>query len=214
MPFGDNQVADNRHYDYAENSRALRREFFTIVEWVPPGSGVLDLGCGDGSLLELLVQKKNVRAEGIELTASGRAASQAKGLVVRQGRIDEGLPWPDNSFDVAICNVTLQMVMYPERLLREMARVARRQIISFPNFANIKNRLELLILGRMPRAMLFGYSWWNTGHIHQLSLKDFTEMLPDLGLEVLRHTYFGRLPLKRLAPNLLATLGLFELARR
>ena len=207
-------MADNRDYDYAETSRALRQEFSTIVEWIPPGSRVLDLGCGDGTLLELLVQKKNVRAEGIELTASGQAASQAKGLAVRQGRIDEELPWSDNAFDVAICNVTLQMVMYPERLLREMARVAPCQIISFPNFANIKNRLELLILGRMPRSMLFGHTWWNTGHIHQLSLKDFIDILPNLGLGVRRRTYFGRIPMKWVAPNLLATLGLFELARR
>lgn len=209
-------MGDNRSYEYAADSRAHRKEFATILEWIPEASRVLDLGCGDGALMDLLVQKKKALAQGMEITPSGVAACRAKNLAVRPGRIDEILPWEDESFDVAICNVTLQMVMYPERLLSEMARVARRQIVSFPNFANLRNRLELLILGRMPRAMLFGHSWWNTGHIHQLSFHDFESLLPRLGLKIVRRAHFGRLMvpgLGRLAPNLLGTVGLFELSR-
>ena len=138
--------------------------------------------------------------------------SRAKGLSVHQGRIDEALPWPDRSFDYALCNVTLQMVMYPEKLLSEMARVASRQIVCFPNFANLRNRLELLLMGRMPRAMLFGYSWWDTGHIHQLSVRDFEEYLPRVGLRIRRRAFFGRLAAAAsFAPNLFATLAAFEL---
>jgi methionine biosynthesis protein MetW len=206
-------VGDNRRYEYRPGSQARRAEFGAIAEWVPPGAKVLDLGCGDGSLLELLLKKRKVRGEGMEVAPSGVEVCRNKGLEVRQGRIDEKLPWADDAFDIALCNVTLQMVMYPEKLLTEMARVAPKQIVSFPNFANLKNRLELMFLGRMPRAMLFGHFWWNTGHVHQLSLKDFKDLLPQLGLNIRREVHLGRMPLKKLAPNLLATLGIFELAR-
>jgi methionine biosynthesis protein MetW len=139
---------------------------------------------------------------------------RSKGLKVRQGRIDEGLPWVDGAFDYAVCNVTLQMVMYPEKLLSEMSRVAIRQIVSFPNFANIRNRLELLLFGRMPKAMLFGHTWWNTGHIHQLSIADFKELVKKTGLEIKKSAYFGRLAIPgvvSLSPNLLSTIAMFEL---
>jgi len=205
-------MGDNREYLYEQGSRARREEFGTIVDWVPEGARVLDLGCGDGSLLQLLAEKKNARVEGIEITPSGVEVSRAKGLSVHQGRIDEPLPWPDRSFDYAVCNVTVQMVMYPEKLLSEMARVASRQIVCFPNFANLRNRVELLLMGRMPRAMLFGYSWWDTGHIHQLSVRDFEEYLPRVGLRIRRRAFFGRLATAAsFAPNLFATLAAFEL---
>jgi methionine biosynthesis protein MetW len=111
-----------------------------------------------------------------------------------------------------MCKVTLQMVMYPEKLLSEMVRVASRQIVCFPNFANLRNRVELLLMGRMPRAMLFGYSWWDTGHIHQLSVRDFEEYLPRVGLRIRRRAFFGRLATAAsFAPNLFATLAAFEL---
>jgi methionine biosynthesis protein MetW len=108
------------------------------------------------------------------------------------------------------------MVMYPEKLLSEMGRVATRQIVSFPNFANIRNRLELFLYGRMPKAMLFGHTWWNTGHIHQLSIQDFKELVKGIGLEIKKSAYFGRLAmhgLASLAPNLLSTIAMFELLK-
>jgi methionine biosynthesis protein MetW len=90
--------------------------------------------------------------------------------------------------------------------------VASRQIVCFPNFANLRNRLELLLMGRMPRAMLFGYLWWDTGHIHQLSVRDFEEYLPRVGLRIRRRAFFGRLATAAsFAPNLFATLATFEL---
>lgn len=209
-------MGDNRQYEYTADSRAERKEYATIVDWIPEGCRVLDLGCGEGSLLQALIRKKKIRAEGMELSASGVEVCRSRGLAVRQGRIDETLPWADDSFDYAVCNVTVQMVMYPERLVAEMARVARRQIISFPNFANLRNRWELLVMGRMPRAMLFGNSWWNTGHIHQLSLRDFEELLPRVGLKICRRASLGRFSVPGLvqaAPNLLTTLAVYELQR-
>ena len=214
MASGLNRMGDNRKYEYKANRSAHREEFSKIVDWIPEGSRVLDLGCGEGSLLKLLVEKKKVTVEGIEISLSGVEVCKSKGLEVRQGRIDEGLPWVDDAFDYAVCNVTLQMVMYPEKLLSEMSRVATRQIVSFPNFANIRNRLELFLFGRMPRAMLFGHTWWNTGHIHQLSIADFKELVKKTGLEIKKSAYFGRLAIPgvvSLSPNLLSTIAMFEL---
>lgn len=126
----------------------------------------------------------------MELSETGVDICQQKGLQVTRGRIDETLPYGDDEFDTAVCNVTIQMVMYPEKLLAEMKRVSRRQIVSFPNFAYFTNRLDMVVNGRMPTRMLFGYSWYSTGHIHQLSLRDFDDLLRQVGgLQMKRKLY-------------------------
>jgi len=144
-------------------------------------------------------------------------ACKKKGLKVIQGRIDEKLPFDDNTFDYSICNVTIQMVMYPEILLSEMKRISKYQIVSFPNFCHYKNRLDLLLKGRMPKPMLFGYKWYSTGHIHQLSIKDFYELLNDVGeLKILKvKNLMGTNPIKRFIamylPNLFVPETIFFL---
>ncbi len=177
----DPNLNDNRNYSYAHAPDSERKEFSSIAELVAPGSSVIDLGCGNGTLLKKLKEEKNVRGTGIELSQSGVRICRQKKLKVIQGRIDRRLPFRDNQFDYAICSVTLQMVMYPEVLLREMKRIARNQIISFPNFGFYTNRLDLLLRGRMPRPMLFGYRWYSTGHIHQLSVNDFQDLVHEVG---------------------------------
>lgn len=172
---------DNRRYDYSGHPDTDRYEYSIIAEIVKPNSRVIDLGCGNGALLSLLKNEKNIIDTGIEISESGVAVCKQRGLNVQLGRIDERLPFDDDSFDYAICNVTIQMVMYPEVLLREMKRVAQYQIISFPNFAFWRNRIDLLLNGRMPKRMLFEYKWYSTGHIHQLSFVDFYELLNDVG---------------------------------
>lgn len=172
---------DNRQYDYSQNQSQNRAEYDYIFQLISSGSRVIDLGCGNGSLLKKLVEEKNVIAQGIEISVSGVEACRNKGLDVLQTRIDEKLPFKNFEFDFSICNVTMQMVMYPEVLLKEMKRISRYQIISFPNFAFYKNRIDLLFNGRMPRPMLFDYKWYNTGHIHQFSISDFYELLNDVG---------------------------------
>ncbi len=157
------------------------------------GCHIIDLGCGNGSLMQKLIKEKNVTAKGIELSPSGVEICKQKGLDVTVGRIDTALPFKDNEFDYAICNITIQMVTFPEILIKEMKRIAKRLIISFPNFAFYRNRIDLLIYGRMPKPMLFGYKWYSTGHIHQLSLKDFKELLIDIGgLKIKETVYTGK----------------------
>lgn len=170
---------DNRNYYYKMDSYSKRKEYQIIAQLIPAGSTAVDLGCGDGTLLSML-KKKNIKGEGIDISNSAIKSAQHKGIKAKTGRIDVPLNYYRNKqFDYAICNVTLQMVMYPEVLLHEMKRIAKYQIVSFPNFAFILNRLDLLVFGRMPQFMMSGYHWFSTGHIHQLSIKDFENFCQD-----------------------------------
>ncbi len=209
---------DNRNYNYTDCVIEYRAEYSTILSLVKPGSTILDLGCGNGSLLKLLNEKINTNGTGVEISLSGVSASHQKGLHVIEGRIDEKLPFADKEFDYAICNVTIQMVMYPEILLQEMKRVASHLIISFPNYGFYKNRIDLLIHGRVPKPMMFGYFWYSTGHIHQLSIADFVELLEQVGgLRIELHTRadatsgFKR-KLQNIFPNLFESLPVFLLS--
>lgn len=177
----DEMNKDNRNYYYHEDSVQDRSEYNIIVNLIADQSRVIDLGCGDGSLLKKLVTERRVEGQGLEASATGVAACLKKGLMVEQGNVDQELPYEDNAFDYSICNITIQMLDYPEILLREMKRISTYQIVSFPNFAYFTNRVDLLIHGRMPRPLLFGYSWYNTGHIHQLSGIDFMELIRNIG---------------------------------
>lgn len=213
-------INDNRNYDYSSFPDDERKEYAVIAERIPNGARVLDLGCGNGSLLAKLKREKNTVGSGLEISESGIAAATKRGLNVLPGRIDERLPFDDNAFDVAVCNVTIQMVMYPEVMLQEMKRVSRMQIISFPNFAFWKNRLDLLVNGRMPRRMLFGYSWYSTGHIHQLSMSDFETLVNDVGGLVITDRWVDRSSiaprnfLNAVMPNLFQLLAVYTLERR
>ena len=208
---------DNRNYDYSNTFAEEREEYRLICELVESGSKVIDLGCGNGSLLQKLIKVKNIKGEGVELSSSGIEVCKEKGLKVYKGRIDEKLPFAEDSFDFSICNVTIQMVMFPEILLSEMKRISKYQIVSFPNFAHYKNRLDLLFKGRMPKPMLFEYKWYSTGHIHQLSIKDFYELVDDVGgLNVLKiKNLMSPNPIKRFIsahlPNIFVPVTIFLL---
>lgn len=173
---------DNRKYIYTGNFTESRPEYNVVVSLVPLKSTVIDLGCGEGSLMQKLITEKQCQCTGIEIAASGVEICKQKGLQVLQGEIDTTLPFEDNAFETALCNVTLQMVMYPEETVKEMKRVASKKIIvSFPNFAYWLNRIEMLFKGRMPKKLLFGYSWYTTGHIHQFSLTDIRSLVNETG---------------------------------
>jgi len=207
---------DNRKYKFVLNSTAKRGEYPVIASLVKHGSKIIDLGCGDGSLLKLLKVTKETKGLGIEVSKSGVISTLAKKIKAVQGRIDVKLPYKDKQFDYAICNVTLQMVMYPEVLLSEMHRISRYQIVTFPNFAFILNRYELLVKGQMPRTMIPGYDWYSTGHIHQLSIKDYRRFCKTNTFKIVKEAHifpsrlFGstRIVLKSM-PNLFASTGIF-----
>ena len=206
---------DNRNYRYSMSSEGWREEYQQIIDWIPAKSKVIDLGCGDGSLL-LHLKRKGVNGAGLEISKSGVNSAEKKGIKAFKGRIDKKLPYKNNEFDYSICNVTLQMVMYPEVLLKEMKRISKKQIITFPNFAFLPNRLDLLVNGRMPRVMIPGYHWYSTGHIHQLSIKDFTIFCEDNGIKIVdsNHIFPGSgLPLTgktvKKFPNLFASMAIF-----
>ncbi len=211
----DPAMQDNRNYIYTGSVNSTRPEYDSIIGLVESGAKVIDLGCGDGALLEGLIKNKGVEGKGIELSESGVDICIQKKLDVIKGQIDTILPFENNSFDYAICNVTIQMVNYPEVLLREMKRISKHQIISFPNFAFYKNRIEMFLKGRMPKRMLFGYNWYSTGHIHQLSIKDFYELLNEVGGLKIKKVILQQSgnPVKnylmRAFPNLLQVLPIF-----
>lgn len=207
---------DNRNYTFELNSNSSRNEYSIINKFIKKNSKVIDLGCGDGSLLKLLKDKKNIHETGIEITSTGVKSAINKGLNVVQGRIDQILSFKDNEFDFSICNVTIQMVMYPEILLKEMNRISKKQIVTFPNFAYISNRLELLLKGIMPKTMIPGYDWYSTGHIHQLSIKDFKNFCNQNNISIIEskhifpeRIYGYKIPLTQNFPNLFASTAIF-----
>lgn len=172
---------DNRNYDYTGVAELARAEYPIIEAWIPSGATVLDFGCGNGSLLRRLA-RKGVRGLGWDISESGVAECRAGGVDASLRQIDRAHPdVADKSYDFAVCNVTIQMTMHPEVLLAEMVRIGRRQIISFPNFAHYRNRIDLAVQGRMPHPLLFGYDWYSTGHIHQLSIRDFHRLVATTG---------------------------------
>ena len=176
---------DNREYDYSASQLNVRDEYYHILNLVPRGASVIDFGCGNGFLLKLLQEKNGCRGLGIDTSATGVEVAKRLGVSAKLGRADEVHPELKNDeFDFSICNVTIQMVSRPEILLQEMTRVSRKQIITFPNFAFYKNRIDLLWNGRMPKPLLYGYQWWSTGHIHQLSMKDFESFVGAFGLRI------------------------------
>lgn len=215
----DPDYNDNRNYNYSNNTSSDREEYQIISSMISPNSSVIDLGCGNGFLLKKLIIEKNAICKGMEISESAVSICKENGLDVSMGRIDARLPYDNDSFDYSICNVTIQMVNYPEVLLKEMGRISKFQIISFPNFAFYKNRLDLLIRGRMPKPMLFGYKWYNTGHLHQLSIKDFYDLVNDAnGLkinEVILQESTNRIKnlLMKKFPNLFQVLPVFKLEK-
>ena len=188
-------------------------DYRAILDIVDPNSTVLDLGCGNGDLLSLLVREKKIKAQGIELDEKAIFECVAKGLSVFQDDIDSGLPeYGDKSFDYVILNQSIQQVKKPGEVLREALRVGRRVIVGIPNFAHIKARAQIFFKGRVPVTPSLPYEWHDTPNLHFLSLLDFVEYCKKRKIRIERLVYLGVRDRVRFFPNLFAHIGIFVIS--
>ncbi len=196
-------------------SPASRRrvDYELIASLVADGARVLDLGCGDGQLLAALAHDKGCIARGIEINEQAVLACIQRGVAVYHGDMMEGMGfYHDQAFDVVILSQTLQQAADPVRVIREMLRVGRTAIISFPNFGHWRVRLQLLFTGRMPRTPLLPYEWYETPNVHLCTVRDFRLLCDTLDLRRVREIFLGS-PDHRiggLLANARASLAVFQ----
>ena len=165
--------------------KSIRVDLQLISDMIEPHSRVLDVGCGDGGLLDYLVHFRHVDGRGIELSAEGVKASISAGLSVIQGDADTDLKdYPDDVFDYVVLSQTLQAMVQPKVVLEHMLRISKHAIVSFPNFAHWRARLSLGIFGRMPVSKTLPHAWFDTPNIHLCTIKDFVELCNRLDIEV------------------------------
>lgn len=190
-----------------------RPDFAAIAAWIPEGASVLDLGCGDGSLLRYLKETRGVRGYGVEINDRDIASCIANGINVIQNDLDSGLSDFENaSFDFVMLSQTLQATRHTEPLIREMLRVGREGIVSFPNFGYWKNRLSIL-LGNMPVSRELPYQWYDTPNVHLCTLRDFENFCRDHNVAVLERRVMTGEREVRLLPNLLGSTAVYRFQR-
>jgi methionine biosynthesis protein MetW len=199
----------------------VRQDFRAILQLVRPKARILDVGCGEGDLLEILAREAHADGRGLEISSEGVSACLARGLSVMQGDADRDLAdFPSGAFDYVVLSQTLQAVISPRRVLGELLRIGDRAIVSLPNFGHWRVRLDLLVHGRMPLTGALPDPWWSTPNIHLCTIRDFVELTADMGLRIEACFAFanGR-PARAIDPsraveNLRAESALFLLARR
>ncbi len=198
---------------YLVSSAEERPDFAAIAEWIPRGASVLDLGCGDGSLLRYLKETRKVSGYGVEINDIDIVMCIANGVNVIQNDLESGLSdFEDDSFDFVILSQTLQATRHTEALVNEMLRVGREGIVSFPNFGYWKNRLNIL-RGHMPVSKELPYQWYDTPNVHLCTLHDFETFCRRKGVAILdRRVMAGGLEMK-LLPNLLGSTAVYRFQR-
>ena len=200
--------------------RVHRADHLLVADMVETGSKVLDVGCGEGDLMQLL-ESRGVDCRGIELSREGVNRCVARGLAVVQGDADTDLVnYPDDSFDYVILSQTLQATRQPRVVLENLLRIGRSAIVSFPNFGHWKMRLQLLVKGQMPRTENLPATWYDTPNIHFCTIKDFVQLCDEINVKMERAValdLYGR-PLRLNAPwwfwNMFGEQGVFLLKRR
>jgi methionine biosynthesis protein MetW len=175
-----------------ETPRTARVDHLLIAEMVTPGARVLDVGCGDGALLQLLADTKDVDGRGIEVSRERVNACVARGLSVIQGDADKDLAdYPDDAFDYAILSLTIQATSRPKQVLENLLRIGRRAIVSFPNFGHWQVRTRLLMTGRMPVTENLREPWYETPNAHLCTIKDFADLCRMVDAKVERAAAFN-----------------------
>ncbi len=196
----------------------MRPDLDIIQHWIAPGSRVLDLGCGDGSLLEYLKNTRQISEIGLEIDANNIHKCLSKGVNVIEQDLNKGLQnFGDKSFDTVLLTQTLQAVNYPDVVIDEMLRIGRNCIVTFPNFGNWRSRLYLLRKGRMPVSKFMPYQWYDTPNIHFCTVRDFDVLCREKGIKVITRTVVDHLHQGnwyiKLWPNLLGETAIYHISR-
>jgi len=187
-----------------------RPDFAAIAEWIPQGAHVLDLGCGDGTLLKYLQQARGVTGYGVEIDDGNVLECVKNGVHVIQSDLERGLAdFDDGSFDFVVLSQTLQAMRNTERIVREMLRVGRAGIVTFPNFGYWKNRLHVL-RGRMPVSANLPFEWFNTPNIHLCTVADFEKFCGERGINIVARTLLTGGQPATVLPNLLGELAVYQ----
>ncbi|HXG27977.1 MAG TPA: methionine biosynthesis protein MetW [Nevskiales bacterium] len=196
----------------------MRPDYAIICEWIRPGAHVLDLGCGDGTLLHYLQATRGVTGYGIEIDPDEVVGCIRKGVNVIQADLDAGLAQFENdSFDYVVMSEALQVVQRPDLLMDEILRVGHECIVTFPNFGHWRSRLAIGLHGRMPVSPALPAQWYDTPNIHLCTVRDFEDLCRKKGITVIRrsvvdHVHRSTLGM-RLFPNLLGEIALYQLRR-
>ncbi len=193
----------------------LRIDHKAILELVPLKASVLDLGCGNGDLLYILIKEKQVRGQGIEIDEQAIYKCVAKGLNVFHDDIDAGLSdYEDHSFDYVILNQSIQQVHHLKTVLNDALRVGRKVIVGFPNFAYYRSRVQLFFLGKAPSTPSLPFLWYESPNLHFLSISDFVDYCWAKNITIERRVYLGKERPVKFLPNLLADSGLFVVSKQ
>ncbi len=197
----------------------LRVDLDILQQWIAPGSRVLDLGCGDGTLLQSLRQRHHIEGYGLEIDPEQITACIARGVNVIETDIDQGLShFGNDSFDTVVMTYSLQTLKRPDRTLEEMLRIGKECVVTFPNFANIHSRLYMTLHGRMPVTRQLSWEWYDTPNIHFCTVRDFEILCDEKRIRILDRLVVseqspGR-QLKGIWPNLFGETAIYHLSKQ
>ncbi|OUS04874.1 methionine biosynthesis protein MetW [Gammaproteobacteria bacterium 54_18_T64] len=196
----------------------MRIDLDILQQWIPIGGRVLDLGCGDGTLMRSLADNRQVTGYGLEIDAEQITTCISRGVNVIETDLNQGLDnFQNDSFDTVIMTYSLQVMRRPDQLIDEMLRVGKECIVTFPNFGNIRTRSYLMLRGRMPVTKQLSHQWYDTPNIHFCTVHDFDALCEEKNIRILhREVVTERFPdkqLKGLLPNLFGETAIYHLAK-
>ncbi len=192
----------------------IRPDHQAILEWIEPKTSILDLGCGNGELLNFLVDKKDCCGYGVEIRVDEIYKCVERGINILHGNIESSLSdYKDLSFDYVILNQSLQQVRLVDKVLEDALRVGRKVIVGFPNFAYYQSRLQVLFAGKTPVNASLPYQWYTTPNLHFLSISDFVEYCRDKKITIEQKVFIGKEKKIYFFPNFFSQTGLFLISK-